>query len=69
MPSKKLANALRAALKAAGHDTIYAAAKATGLESKQLGQILKGEVSPTLDTVERILGAIGYEITFQPKSR
>lgn len=65
MPRDKLAAALKAALAKAGHESTYAAAKATGLESRQLGQILKGEVSPTLDTVERILSAINYEIVFQ----
>ncbi len=50
-------------------DATYAAAKAMGIDSKWLGQILAGEVSPTVDTLEKLFGAIGWEvvITFTPR--
>jgi len=64
-----LSTLLRAALAAAGYQTTYAAAKAMGIDSKWLGQILAGEVSPTVDTLEKLFGAIGWEvvITFTPR--
>ena len=40
-----------------------------GIDNRWLGQILAGQVSPTLGTLEKLFGAIGWEvtITFTPK--
>lgn len=69
MSRNTLCTLLRSALAAAGYQTTYAAAKAMGIDSKWLGQILAGEVSPTVDTLEKLFHAIGWEvtITFQPR--
>jgi transcriptional regulator with XRE-family HTH domain len=64
-----LSTLLRAAIAAAGFQSTYAAAMAMGIDNRWLGQILAGEVSPTVDTLEKLFGAIGWEvtITFQPR--
>lgn len=64
-----IATLLRSAIAAAGFQTTYAAAKAMGIDSKWLGQILAGEVSPTVDTLEKLFHAIDWEvtITFTPR--
>ena len=69
MSRQTLSTLLRAALASAGYQTTYAAAKAMEIDNKWLGQILAGEVSPTVDTLEKLFGAIGWEvtITFTPK--
>ena len=69
MSRQTLSTLLRAALAAAGDQTAYAAAKAMGIDNKWLGQILAGEVSPTVDTLEKLFGAIGWDvtITFTPR--
>ena len=69
MSRQDLSTLLRAAIAAAGYQSTYAAAKAMGIDNRWLGQILKGEVSPTVDTLEKLFGAIGWEvvITFAPK--
>lgn len=69
MSRTTIATLLRSALAAAGYQTTYAAAKAMGIDSKWLGQILAGEVSPTVDTLEKLFHAIGWEvtITFTPR--
>ena len=69
MSRQTLCTLLRAALAAAGYQTTYAAAKAMEIDNKWLGQILAGEVSPTVDTLEKLFHAIGWEvrITFQPR--
>jgi len=69
MSRTTIATLLRSAIAAAGYQTTYAAAKAMGIDNKWLGQILAGEVSPTVDTLEKLFGAIGWEvtITFTPR--
>ncbi len=69
MSRNTLSTLLRSAIAAAGYQSTYAAAKAMGIDNKWLGQILAGEVSPTVDTLEKIFGAIDWEvvITFQPR--
>ena len=69
MSRQTLCTLLRSAIAAAGFQSTYAAAKAMGIDSKWLGQILAGEVSPTVDTLEKLFGAIGWDvtITFTPK--
>jgi len=69
MSRTAIATLLRSAIAAAGFQTTYAAAKAMGIDSKWLGQILAGEVSPTVDTLEKLFHAIGWEvtITFTPR--
>ena len=69
MSRQTLACTLRAAIAAAGYQTTYAAAKAMEIDNKWLGQILAGEVSPTVDTLEKLFHAIGWDvtITFTPR--
>jgi transcriptional regulator with XRE-family HTH domain len=69
MSRQTLCTLLRSAIASAGYQTTYAAAKAMGIDSKWLGQILAGQVSPTVDTLEKLFHAIGWEvrITFQPR--
>jgi len=71
MPPKELGALVRAARKKAGYDTIYAFSQATGVSSGQLSQIEAGKKSPSIRTLERIMGTIGWEvlITFRPKPR
>ena len=69
MSRTAIATLLRSAIAAAGFQTTYAAAKAMGIDNKWLGQILAGEVSPTVDTLEKLFHAIGWQvtITFTPR--
>jgi transcriptional regulator with XRE-family HTH domain len=64
-----LSTLLRSAIAAAGYQSTYAAAKAMGIDNRWLGQILAGQVSPTVDTLEKLFNAIGWEvvITFTPR--
>jgi len=69
MSRQTLCTLLRSAIAAAGYQSTYAAAKAMEIDSKCLGQILAGEISPTVDTLEKLFHAIGWEvtITFTPR--
>mgnify|MGYP000968905702 CR=1 FL=1 len=69
MSRNTLSTLLRAAIAAAGYQSTYAAAKAMGIDNRWLGQILAGEVIPTVDTLEKLFNAIGWEvvITFTPR--
>ena len=69
MSRQTLSTLLRAAIAAAGYQSTYAAAKAMGIDRKWLGQILAGQVSPTVDTLEKLFEAIGWDvtITFTPR--
>jgi len=69
MSRNTLSTLLRAAIAAAGYQSTYAAAKAMGIDNRWLGQILAGQVSPTVDTLEKLFNAIGWEvvITFTPR--
>ena len=60
---------IRAARQRAGHPTIYSMAKATGLSSGQLSELEAGKYSPSVDTLEKIFDAIGWEVavTFRPR--
>lgn len=63
---------LTAALIAAGHGNqdgtvnTYSAAKAGVCDSSTLGKILRGERSPSVAVLERILAKIGMTIEFVP---
>lgn len=63
MPKEELAILIQAALKKAGHESVYSAAKAIEMDSKQLWQIVEGKVSPSIDTLERIFQPLGWEVT------
>jgi transcriptional regulator with XRE-family HTH domain len=69
MPRDQLAALLIAARKKAGYPTVYAMAKATDLPITTLQETEAGNRSPTLETLERIMDAIGLEVvvTFQPR--
>lgn len=69
MSRQTLCTLLRSAIAAAGYQSTYAAAKAMGIDNRWLGQILAGQVSPTVDTLEKLFEAIGWDvtITFTPK--
>ena len=69
MSRTAIATLLRSAIAAAGFQSTYAAAKAMGIDSRWLGRILAGEVSPTVDTLEKLFHAIGWDvtITFTPR--
>ena len=69
MSRTTIATLLRSAIAAAGYQTTYAAAKAMGIDNRWLGQILAGQVSPTVDTLEKLFHAIGWQvtITFTPR--
>ena len=69
MSRQTLSTLLRSAIAAAGYQTTYAAAKAMEIDNKWLGQILAGQVSPTVDMLEKLFEAIGWDvtITFTPR--
>ena len=69
MSRQTLSTLLRSAIAAAGYQSTYAAAKAMGIDNRWLGQILAGQVSPTVDTLEKLFEAIGWDvtITFTPR--
>lgn len=75
MPSDALATLIAAALiragckKRDGRLNTLKAEKLTGVDNRTIGRIVAGEVSPTLDTVEKILDAAGWEIRFVPRRR
>ncbi len=60
---------ITAARKRAGYKTVYAMAKATGLSPGHIAELERGKFSPSLDTLERILAAIGWEVVviFRPQ--
>ena len=63
MSQRKVAKLVeKTLLKKLGFRTCYAAARAIGMDSKQLSQILKGQVSPTIRTLERIFDAVNYDV-------
>jgi len=62
MPTAELALLIRSALKQAGYKTNYAAAKAIGIDPRTLDRLQKGEVSPSIETLERIFHPIGWEV-------
>jgi transcriptional regulator with XRE-family HTH domain len=62
MPTSELAILIESALKRAGYHTNYAAAKAIGMDAHSLHRIRRGEVSPSIETLERIFNPIGWEV-------
>jgi transcriptional regulator with XRE-family HTH domain len=62
MPIQELALLIESALKRAGYHTNYAAAKAIGMDAHSLHRIRRGEVSPSIETLERIFNPIGWEV-------
>lgn len=69
MPTNELALLIESALKKAGYHSNYAAAKACGMDPHSLHRIRRGEVSPSIETLERIFNPIGWEVkvSFFPK--
>jgi DNA-binding phage protein len=50
---------LRALIERKGHRSIRAAAKAAGVNYEQLHTLMQGNKSPRLDTLDRIVTALG----------
>lgn len=69
MPRKKLASMIVAARKLAGYDTRYQLHKKTGVPMSTLGSIERGECSPTVETMERIMKSIGREVVVTFRER
>ncbi len=75
MPAKELGQLIAAALiragctKRDGSLSTYQAEQRTGVNNRNIAQIVAGEVSPSVETLEKLFGAIGWEvtITFTPK--
>jgi transcriptional regulator with XRE-family HTH domain len=69
MPRDELAALLIAARKKAGYKTLYALAKATGISHATLHGIEHGTRSPSVETLEMIMNAIGWnvDVTFRPR--
>jgi hypothetical protein len=70
MSRQTLSTILRAAIAAAGYQTHLRRRQGDG-DRQQVARpdILAGEVSPTVDTLEKLFHAIGWEvtITFTPR--
>jgi len=63
MPTKEeLGQLVAAARRRAGFKTLYQLARETGLSSGQLSLIERGLTSPSIETLERIMAAIGWEV-------
>jgi len=47
----------------------YRAAKLTGVNSRDIGRIISGQVSPSIATLERLFQPVGWEVavSFFPK--
>lgn len=76
MPREQIAALIASWLRLAGYTRgdgvdVIRAAKAIGIDQKNLRQYIAGEISPTIDSLERIAGAIGWEVTviFEPKGK
>lgn len=69
MPRDELAALIIAARKRAGYKTRYQLAQASGVATSTLGSIETGAVSPTVETLEKIMDAIGCDfiVTFRPR--
>ena len=78
MPTaEELGLLVQAALRRAGHTKLdgsgevsyYAAAMATRVNNVTLARICRGEVSPSVATLERIFDAIGWDVVvaFRPR--
>ena len=71
MPKKQLADLVVAARKRAGYSTRYKFARAAGVAGSTLSGIERGETSPSVETLEKIMDAIGWDVlvTFRPRKR
>jgi transcriptional regulator with XRE-family HTH domain len=76
MPREEIAALLASWLRRAGFRRgegvdVIAAAKAVGIDQKNLRQYLAGETSPSIDSLERIAAAIDWEVvvSFLPAKR
>lgn len=49
----------------------YRAAQLTGVNSRNIGQIVAGDVSPSIETLERLFQPIGWEVavSFFPRNQ
>jgi transcriptional regulator with XRE-family HTH domain len=49
----------------------YRAAKLTGVNSRDIGRIISGQVSPSISTLERLFNAVGWEVavSFFPRKK
>jgi len=56
------------ARKRAGYKTIYAFCRATGISTGHMSDLENGTSSPSIATLEKIFGTIGWEVrvTFRP---
>ncbi len=64
-----LAQLIIAAYKEAGYSSRYEFAKAAGVNNSTLGSIERGEVSPSIETLDRMFGAIGWEVVVTFRAR
>lgn len=71
MPKDQLAALIVAARKRAGYKTRYQFARAAGVATSTLGSIETGAASPTVETLEKIMNAIGWDVavSFAPRRR
>lgn len=47
----------------------YRAAKLTGVDARDIGRIISGQVSPSISTLERLFAPVGWEVavSFYPR--
>ena len=71
MSRKQLAARIVAARKRAGYSSRYQLRDVSGVATSTLGSIENGEVSPSVETLEKIMKAIGWQVnvTFRPETR
>jgi DNA-binding phage protein len=68
MPAKELGTLIASALiragcvKRDGTLSTYRARQRTGVSDRYIMRIVRGEVSPSIDSLERIFDAIGWEV-------
>ena len=68
MPAKELGMLIAAALvragcvKKDGTLSTYRAEKMTGVSNRYIARICRGEVSPSIESLERVFHAIGWEV-------
>ncbi len=69
MPRHQLAALVIAARKRAGYDTRYQFAKAADVPASTLRDLENGKTSPSVETLEKIMHAIDWDVvvTFQPR--
>lgn len=71
MPRDQLAALVTAARKRAGFKTIYAFCRETGISTGTMSAVESGQISPTVENLERIMDAIGWDVdvTFRPRKK